>query len=119
MIKLNVLRLAAFVAATAMFTGSTASHAAGSSWAMTHGNSYSTAPAPVMPSDSVFTSHLSGGETVSTRCKHSYYSGTTCDTTSSGGVFDYGKPVEGSPVVDMSQHSDEHWADKCNTSCAK
>jgi hypothetical protein len=117
MTKLNVLSVATCVAVT--FTWSVVSHAASSSWAMSHGNSYSTAPAPVMPSDTVFTSHLSGGETVSTRCKHSYYSGTTCNTSSSGGVYDHDKPVERPPVIDMSERGDEHWADKCKPSCAK
>lgn len=64
--------------------------------------------------DSVFTSNFNGA-TISTRCHHSFYTGTTCDTNTSGDILRASQPSQPAIVDDTIPPA--NWAAKCGSSC--
>jgi hypothetical protein len=71
-------------------------------------------PSKHMPRDSFYTQHFGNGYSISSRCHHSFYDGTTCSTSSTGNIFGSNEQPS-APVEDIEAPA--NWAVQCKSSC--
>jgi hypothetical protein len=66
-----------------------------------------------IPPDSTYTWRAANGYTVSSRCHESYYTGTSCSTSSSGSILG-DNSVPAAPV-DLTPNTNPEWGKGCRS----